>query len=789
LLLLLAGAGVTILATSDSRAADEKPLGTLAVQLSRLETNVFPPDGDKAKELAQMLSLDVRARRDAANKKSIEDWQKVASRADWERFRDGRIQALRASLGQFPAPPKDLKVRVTKTIDGDGYKIENVLYESRPGVTVTGNLYSPKVPGKSMPGILIIHSHHTPKAHGELQDMGVNWARLGCLVLVIDQLGHGERRQHPFVDEKSYPGTFRPSRQDYYFRYNSAAQLHTIGDSLVGWMAWDMMRGVDLLLTRPGIDKDRIILLGSVAGGGDPAAVTAAIDPRIAAAAIFNFGGPQPETTFPLPPDAARSFNYVGSGSWESTRNLRLSARDGFLPWVIVGSLAPRRLIYAHEFAWDRDRDPVWAMLQKIYGFYNGPDAGLSSVAGRGSVRGKAGPDNTHCTHIGAVHRKPIYPALKRWFNMPEPEKEVQDRRPGEELLCLTAEARAQLRPLHELAAEIGAERAAEARKRLPEQPEARRQELCKAWARLLGEVEPKGEARVTEQVKSSQGEVTVERLALEVEPRIVIPLVLLTPRQGSAKRPVVVAFAQQGKKEFLARRSEAVAELLGGGVAVCLPDLRGCGETRPGGDSRGRTSTSTSLSASELMLGQTLLGSRLRDLRSVVRYLCSRPDLDAGRLALWGDSFAPVNLPDRNLQVPWDADKLPLQSEPLGGLLALFGALFEDGVKAAYGQGGLAGYQSLLVSPFLYVPHDAVVPGALTAGDLGDVAAALAPRPVRLEGLVDGLNRRVAPDMAAKAFEPARTTYQAAKAADRLQIVVEPGKESPARWLLAQLK
>ena len=49
------------------------------------------------------------------------------------------------------------------------------------------------------------------------------------------------------------------------------------------------MRGIDLLLGRKGIDKEKIIVLGSVAGGGDPAAVVAALDSRVTAAAVFNF--------------------------------------------------------------------------------------------------------------------------------------------------------------------------------------------------------------------------------------------------------------------------------------------------------------------------------------------------------------------------------------------------------------------------------------------------------------------------------------------------------------------
>src|SRR5208282_4078076 len=133
-------------------------------------------------------------------------------------------------------------------------------------------------------------------------------------------------------------------------------------------------------------------------------------DPRIAAVVPFNFGGPQPETAYPLPADAADTFNYAGGGSWESTRNLRLSARDGFLPWVIVGSIAPRRLVYGHEFSWDRPHDPVWARLEKIFAFYDAGDR-LAAAHGRGRVTGQP-PESTHCNNIGPEQRKLIYPAL-----------------------------------------------------------------------------------------------------------------------------------------------------------------------------------------------------------------------------------------------------------------------------------------------------------------------------------------------------------------------------------------
>jgi hypothetical protein len=106
-------------------------------------------------------------------------------------------------------------------------------------------------------------------------------------------------------------------------------------------------------------------------------------------------------------------------------------------------------------------------------------------------------------------------------------------------------------------------------------------------------------------------------------------------------------------------------------------------------------------ISEAEWMLGQTLVGSRLRDVRSVLRYLRTRADLDAGRVALWGDSFAPANTSGQALVVPLDADPFPHQAEPLGGLLALFTALFEDGVRAVYVRGDLIGFESLLRGPF----------------------------------------------------------------------------------------
>jgi hypothetical protein len=198
--------------------------------------------------------------------------------------------------------------------------------------------------------------------------------------------------------------------------------------------------------------------------------------------------------------------------------------------------------------------------------------------------------------------------------------------------------------------------------------------------------------------------------------------------------------------------------------------------------------SEGTLLAAGAGMLGSTLLGERLRDLRSVTRYLRSRGDLDPAGMAFWGDSFAPANPANRRMEVPWDAERMPQQAEPLGGLLALLGGLFEDDVRAVAVRGGLINYASILESPFCYVPHDAIVPGAVTAGDLVEVAMALAPRPLRMEGLVDGRNRQVDAQVRAKTLESVEQAYRAAGKPNQFSLAPE-AENNLGQWFLKTIR
>ncbi len=773
---------VTI-ATASAATAQES---ALADALREFDSRVIVVGKVRENPLASMLPRDAKAQLRDANLRDAKAWAAVNTLSDWKAFRKARIEALRKSLGSFPPPPKDLKVRITRSRNHDGFAIDNLVYESRPGVLVAANLYRPIQPKALMSGIVIVLSHQRPKHNGQRQDMAMTWARAGCVVLIPDHLGHGERAVHPFTNAEAYKGAFAVDRQDYWFRHDLGMQLHLIGDSLMGWLTYDLSRGIDVLRAQKGVDPERIILISEPAGGGDVAAVTMAINQRVTDGVITNFGGAQPETAYPLPRDAEQSFEYAGSGSWESTRNLTYSARDGFLHWTIVAGAAPRNIVYNHEFYWDEAADPVWKRLKKVYGLHK-LDESLVGVGARGFVVGSP-PENWHWL---PTNRALLYPIFERWFGIPNPKTEYNNRRPENELLCFTEDTRHP--PVHELIARLGNERADAARTKLAAlKPDARRAQLRKDWAKLLGDVEPAAGVRRIgpEQDDAVFERMRVERHHLSVEPGILVPMILLVPPQGKREKvPLVVGVAQAGKQEFLHKRADTIAALLRNGIAVALPDVRGTGETSPGA-TRDRGSPSTSISATGLMTGQTLLGGRVRDLRTVVRYLKQHPELDTKRIALWGDSFTEPIDPDRNWKVPHGVDNRPVSCEPLGGLLALLGGIYEDDVRVVYANGGLASYTTALSSPFCYLPHDAVVPGALTAGDVSDIAAALAPRPIRLTGLVDGVNRRIGRLPAEKLFEPTRSAYRTAKAEDVLTLEPSaPAAKELARWFADQLR
>jgi len=731
----------------------------IAKQLATVDPNVL----GEGESLAKMIRIDLRERMRGQNDAETKVFEKLRTPAGWEAFRDRRLAALRRSLGpglDYAPPPAEAVHRITGTVGGDGFKVHNLVIANRPHLPVTANLYVPDpLPAKRGPGILIITSHHNPKWQGECQDMGMTWARAGCSVLVTDNLGHGERRQ------QRYGG-----REDYRWRYYLNLHLFAVGETLMGWMVSDNRRALDVLCGLKQVDPKRVILIGAVAGGGDPAAVLAALDERVTCSIPFNFGA---RFAGKATADNPKPFaNFIGGGDWECTRALAGSGPSGYTPWMLVASAAPRKTIFAKEFAWDRANDKGYARIERVFKLYGAPD-GLTSMYGYGNVR-QSSKVASHCNNVGAHHRKLIYPILAKWFGM-KPPTEYRKRLKKSQLTCLPKSIRGDfnIRPVHELCADLAATQVATARAaKMP------RDRLRAEWAGKLGGVEPSGPAKAVASARADTADVIVEKLRLRAGPHITVPALLLRPKAATGAAPVVVGVTEaEGKELFLKRRRDDVAGLLARGVAVCLIDVRGCGETRLD-KNRGYWTSLTHRACEEQMAGGTMLGKRLQDLRAVLGYLRGRKDLDATRVAVWGESFAGVNPPDF-VDPPLKGRRSAVEARPTGALLALLAGLYDEGIRAIVARGGLVGYASLLDGAACHVNLDVIVPGVLAGGDVADVAAALAPRPLRLEACVTGRNILADAERLRKDLAPVTASY--ARAPGKLSVTAAESTDLPA--------
>jgi len=122
-------------------------------------------------------------------------------------------------------------------------------------------------------------------------------------------------------------------------------------------------------------------------------------------------------------------------------------------------------------------------------------------------------------------------------------------------------------------------------------------------------------------------------------------------------------------------------------------------------------------------------------------------------------------------------------QGEPLGGLLTVLGGLFDPDIRAIAVRNGLVSYSSILGDAFIYVPADITVPGFLEAADIADVEAALAPKAMLLEDLIDGKNRVVSAPDVHEQLEPVFRAYHD----NPSNLTVLNGERSRiAEWLVA---
>ena len=189
----------------------------------------------------------------------------AVSRDEWKHRRATLRENLLKAWGGFPATDCALEPRFLGRFQREGYRVEKLVFQTRPGVWMTANAYVPDQPGKR-PAILHVHGHWAgAKQDPVVQSRCIGCVKLGFFVLSVDAFGAGERGINKKLGE--YHGEM------------TAATLLPIGLPLSGLQVYENMRAVDYLKTRPEVDPDRIGITGA-SGGGNQSMYAGAFDER-----------------------------------------------------------------------------------------------------------------------------------------------------------------------------------------------------------------------------------------------------------------------------------------------------------------------------------------------------------------------------------------------------------------------------------------------------------------------------------------------------------------------------
>lgn len=280
----------------------------------------------------------------AADVTSLEEWQ-----ARQPAYRDEFFYML----GLHPLPERTaLKATITGTLERDGYVVEMIHYQSRPGLYVTGNLYRPATikQGERLPAVFYVCGHAGRGRDGNktaYQSHGIWFAKHGYVCLIVDTLQLGEIAA-------IHHGTYRENRWWW----------HSRGYTSAGVECWNGVRGIDYLISRADVDPQRLAVTG-ISGGGAATFWIAAADERVRVAVPVS--------------GMADLQAYVPNRVINGHCDCMFLYNTFQWPWVrIAGLIAPRPLLFMNSnqdgiFPMDAN-ERVIAQLEELYSLYGAGD-------------------------------------------------------------------------------------------------------------------------------------------------------------------------------------------------------------------------------------------------------------------------------------------------------------------------------------------------------------------------------------------------------------------------------
>ncbi|WP_281173069.1 alpha/beta hydrolase family protein [Alicyclobacillus herbarius] len=200
------------------------------------------------------------------------------------------------------------------------------------------------------------------------------------------------------------------------------------------------------------------------------------------------------------------------------------------------------------------------------------------------------------------------------------------------------------------------------------------------------------------------------EKLYLTSEPEVELPFYVFLPNKLDAPFPLYIALHGHnttGKEVFLAEDAvehDLLLAALREGYAVIVPDVRAFGEMSRAEDRKaGHPNSCEELQRRSLMMGCTLIGERVYDVMRLIDYAHTRSEIDSHRIIVNGHSG--------------------------GGAVTLFAAALDTRITAAIPTSYLCTFKESILSIRHCVCN--LIPGILQLGEMQDVAALCAPRPI----------------------------------------------------------